>query len=48
MAAFVTQRGGTSFRHANLTDANFQKAELKSTDLRQANLTHTCCFKLKN
>ncbi|WP_414573119.1 pentapeptide repeat-containing protein [Nostoc sp. CCY 9925] len=44
MAAFVIERGGTSFRHANLTDANFQKAELKSTDLRQANLTHTCWF----
>jgi uncharacterized protein YjbI with pentapeptide repeats len=44
LAAFVTQRGGTRFHNANLTDANFQKAELKSTDLRQANLTHTCWF----
>jgi uncharacterized protein YjbI with pentapeptide repeats len=44
MAAFVIERGGTSFRHANLTDANFQKAELKSTDLRKANLTHTYWF----
>ncbi|MEQ8540294.1 MAG: pentapeptide repeat-containing protein [Coleofasciculus sp. D1-CHI-01] len=34
--------GGTSFRHADLTDANFTSATLKSIDLRQATLTHTC------
>ena len=34
--------GGTSFRKANLTDANFTEATLKSTDFRTANLTGTC------
>ncbi|MEG4447185.1 pentapeptide repeat-containing protein [Microcoleus sp. AT9_B5] len=34
--------GGTSFRHADLTDANFTEATLKSTDFRTANLTRTC------
>jgi uncharacterized protein YjbI with pentapeptide repeats len=34
--------GGTSFRNADLTDANFTKATLKSTDFRTANLTRTC------
>ncbi len=31
--------GGTSFHSANLTDANFASARLKSTDLRKANIT---------
>ncbi len=34
--------GGTSFRNADLTDANFIEATLKSTDFRTANLTRTC------
>jgi len=33
---------GTSFRNADLTDANFTEATLKSTDFRTANLTRTC------
>ena len=34
--------GGTSFRNADLTDAHFTEATLKSTDFRTANLTRTC------
>ncbi|MEG3896385.1 MULTISPECIES: pentapeptide repeat-containing protein [unclassified Microcoleus] len=37
--------GGTSFRNADLTDANFTEATLKSTDFRTANLTRTCFHK---
>ncbi len=33
--------GGTSFRGANLTDADFTNATLKSTDFRKANITRT-------
>ena len=34
--------GGTSFRRAKLTEANFSEASLQSTDLRQAFLLRTC------
>jgi len=36
--------GGTSFRNANLTNADFSQANLKHTDFRKANLTRTCWF----
>lgn len=39
--------GGTSFQGANLTDANFAHATLKSTDLRNAVLIRTCWSKAK-
>jgi uncharacterized protein YjbI with pentapeptide repeats len=39
--------GGTSFRNANLTDANFTAATLKNTDFTKANLTRTCFHKTK-
>ncbi|MDY6807353.1 MAG: pentapeptide repeat-containing protein, partial [Cyanobacteriota bacterium] len=41
IAVFIAAIGGTSFRNANLTDANFTKATLKSADLRKANTTKT-------
>ncbi|MDJ0580136.1 pentapeptide repeat-containing protein [Crocosphaera sp.] len=34
--------GGTTFKNADLTDANFTKARLKSTDFRDAILIRTC------
>lgn len=40
--------GGTSFRRAKLTDANFSKASLQCTDLRQALLLRTCWRHAKN
>lgn len=39
--------GGTSFRSADLTDANFAGARLKSTDLRGAIITRTCWHNTK-
>ncbi|MBW4612234.1 MAG: pentapeptide repeat-containing protein [Desmonostoc vinosum HA7617-LM4] len=39
--------GGTSFRKADLTNANFTKATLANTDLRNAILTHTCWHQVK-
>lgn len=35
----LAARGGTSFRRANLTEANFYQVNLKNIDFRQANLT---------
>jgi uncharacterized protein YjbI with pentapeptide repeats len=42
IAIVFAATGGTSFRHADLTDANFTEATLKSTDFRTAYLTRTC------
>ncbi|MHC5822435.1 MAG: pentapeptide repeat-containing protein, partial [Nostoc sp.] len=47
IAVDLAASGGTSFRNANLTDANFTAATLKSTDFRKANLTRTCFSKTK-
>ena len=44
LAIAFAAKGGTSFRGADLTDANFTEATLKSADFRGANLTRTCWF----
>ncbi len=44
LAIAFAAKGGTSFRGANLTDANFTEATLKSADFRGANLTRTRWF----
>jgi uncharacterized protein YjbI with pentapeptide repeats len=44
LANTFAAKGGTSFRGANLTDANFTEAILKSADFRAANLTRACWF----
>jgi uncharacterized protein YjbI with pentapeptide repeats len=41
IAIAAISKGGTKFRRANLTDADFTAANLKSADFRQANLTRT-------
>ncbi|MDZ8134924.1 MAG: pentapeptide repeat-containing protein [Nostoc sp. DedQUE04] len=38
---------GTSFRNADLTNADLTGATLKNTDFREANLTGTCFYKAK-
>ncbi|MBD2565628.1 MULTISPECIES: pentapeptide repeat-containing protein [Nostoc] len=47
IAVAFAASGGTSFYNADLTDANFTAATLKSTDFRKANLTRTCFNKTK-
>ena len=42
IAVAFAATAGTSFRGANLTDADFTGATLKNTDLRDAILTRTC------
>ncbi|ACK64835.1 pentapeptide repeat protein [Rippkaea orientalis PCC 8801] len=39
---------GTSFRGANLTDADFTEAKLQNTDFRKAILKRTCWFQATN
>jgi uncharacterized protein YjbI with pentapeptide repeats len=39
--------GGTSFRSADLTDADFTQSILESTNFTEANLTRTCWFQAK-
>ncbi|MEH2052961.1 pentapeptide repeat-containing protein [Nostoc sp.] len=44
LAISIVAQGGTSFRGANLTDADFTQASLKTVDFRKATLTRTCWF----
>lgn len=44
LAISIVSQGGTSFRGADLTDADFSQASLKSVDFRKAILTRTCWF----
>jgi uncharacterized protein YjbI with pentapeptide repeats len=48
IAIAIAAMGGTSFRGADLSDADFTKATLKSTDFRNANLTRTCFRQTKS
>ncbi len=48
LAIGIVAQKGTSFRGANLTDADFSQAILKSVDFRKANLTRTCWFGTQN
>jgi uncharacterized protein YjbI with pentapeptide repeats len=48
LAIAIVAKGGTSFRGANLTDADFTQATLKTVDFRHATLTRTCWFKAQN
>lgn len=41
IAITITSQGGTSFRNADLTDANFSSATLNNSDFRGATLTRT-------
>ena len=45
LAFNLAATGGTKFRQADLTDANFANARLKSTDLRAAKMFRTRWFK---
>ncbi|BAY33270.1 pentapeptide repeat protein [Nostoc carneum NIES-2107] len=48
LAISIVAQSGTSFRGANLTDADFTQASLKTVDFRKATLTRTCWFKTQN
>lgn len=45
---YLASLGGTSFRGADLTNANFTEAKLANTDLRNAVLKRTCWFMVKH
>ncbi len=45
LAVAIAAVGGTSFRRANLTNANFSYATLKNTDFTQSNMTRTLWHK---
>ena len=47
LAIALTAMGGTCFREANLTQADFTQATLESTTFSKANLTRTCWFQAK-
>jgi hypothetical protein len=47
VAIALAAMGGTKFRGADLTDADFTGATLKNTDFRKAILTGTCWFQSK-
>lgn len=47
IALFFAAMGGTSFRNANLTDADFMQATLKCTKFIGANLTRTRFYEAK-
>ncbi|MCP6761209.1 MAG: pentapeptide repeat-containing protein [Fischerella sp. CENA71] len=46
LVSFIT-KGGTSFRKANLTDADFRNANLERSDFRDAILIRTCFKQVK-
>lgn len=48
LAIAIATQGGTNFRGANLTDADFTQATVKGVDFRNATLTRTCWFQAQN
>ncbi|MFH7030223.1 MAG: pentapeptide repeat-containing protein [Heteroscytonema crispum UTEX LB 1556] len=48
MAFAFVAKYGTSFRGADLTDADFTQAKVKNTDFAKANLTRTCWYQVQN
>jgi uncharacterized protein YjbI with pentapeptide repeats len=48
IATSITTYCGTSFRQANLTEADFTQANLENTDFQAAILTRTCWYQAKH